>query len=108
MKFLSGILTFSFLFVVFTSSATTNSLLTNLTTEEGEKEKKEMTSKDGDSKENTDENKDKDKELIAPAFELKSEMVNKAKPAQLELENTTSNLLDLDIDDKIELAPKLN
>jgi len=103
MKFLSNVLTFA-LVTLFTISASA-STYTNLNNVNEDNTKKEIVKEDGDSKENTEETEDND--LTLTDLELNTEIVNKAKPAQLEIQNTSISL-DLDINDKIELSPRLN
>lgn len=101
MNFLSNILTIA-LISLFTLTATATT--SNSPIDEG-KEKKETVVKDENTKEDTDETT----ESSLTNLELTSDIINKAKPAQLETQNTNTTILpDLSINDKIEHSPKLN
>lgn len=103
MNFLSNILTIT-LIALFTFTASASTYTTTI--DEG-KEKKETVVKDENSKDKED--TDETSELTLNDLELTSEIVNKAKPAQLEMQNTNTTIsLDLSINDKIEHSPKLN
>ncbi len=102
MNFLSTFFTITLIALfTFTASAST---FNNNPTKENSKEKTEKVSEDGNSKDN----KDKDEESALTNLDLTSTIVNKVKPTQLEVANTTSISLDLEINDKIEHSPKLN